>query len=182
MNAVLVSSLIAAGAGLLASPASAGLSGTSMTLRYDYSSWTPTVDSLIVGPGVEITCTGGGNGNANVCQLLNAGVHTVDIGDDGIAYALTSGTAAFTAVSPNGFNFLNLAIPIAGITFTHSIAGMDSSRVSFTSSSISVDMSGLVVEAGQGFALGVVAVPEPASAWLMLAGAAALGAWVLRRR
>lgn len=166
----------------LATPGAwAGLIGDSVTLRYDYSGLPSTLDVLSVGNGVEISCTGGGGGNANVCTMLTAPSQTVDIGDLAITYTYSgSNGSGFSPVPINGFNFLSLdpGFLIGGVQLSTDIAGLDLSRVSFTGDSISIYMSGLPVRAPTSYFTVTLLgqqVPEPASWLLTLLGLAAIG-------
>jgi hypothetical protein len=166
------------------SAAWAGLAGTDLTLRYDYQGALSTVDHLTVGAGIEVACTGGGTGNANVCSRLTAGtLQTVDIGDTTITYLYEgSSGSGFDLVSPNTFNFIDIVPTVTSVGLSSTISGLDLPRLSFSAHAISLDMSGLAVEPGQGYTLAVQTVPEPATAAMLLAAAPLLAAALRRRR
>ncbi len=159
-----------------------GLLGTTVDVHYDYvgSSARHTLDSVVVGSGIEISCPGA----AQICDTLSAGTQTVDIGDNGIRYQYTGGGAGFDDITTNAFTFAALygsATKITGVTLVGTtIAGFDASRLSFTDHSVTVNMNGVELVNGASFELGILtAVPEPASAALLLGG---LGLLALRRR
>lgn len=180
-------SLLASGLCLAAPGAWAGLIGDSVTLRYDYSGLPSTVDVLSVGNGVEISCTGGGSGNANVCSMLTAPNQTVDIGDLAITYTYSGTTGSgFSPVPINSFNFLSLdpGFSIGGVQLSTDIVGLDLSRVSFTGDSISIYMAGLpVASPTSSFTVTLLGrqVPEPASWLLTFLGLAAMARHVRQR-
>ena len=150
----------------------AGLLGSPVTLDYSYTN-TVVTQTFTVANGPEVICTGGGGGNANVCSVLNNAGSTqiVDILDNGFTYALTGAVAPFTAVTPNAFIFRQLGAfgTIAGVQLATNIPGLDASRVTFTASSVSINMSGLTVGNQQGWSVVLQAVPEPQT-WAMLLG------------
>lgn len=160
---------------------SAGLLGKNVILRYELGTKS-SIDILHVSDTPEVSCMGGGSGNASVCQFLTAGNQSIDIDDLSINYTYTGSTASFDPVAPNGFRFQveNFGADIAFVLFPN-IAGLDDSRLTFTADSFRIDMHGLTVDETQNaFSVAVSAVPVPAAIWLLAGGLAALGA--LRRR
>lgn len=166
--------------------AQAGLIGSTVNLGYRYqaSATDPlqtTLDSVLVGGGVEATCPGA----FNLCTMLTASTQTVDIGDASITYRYVGGGSGFNPAYINGFDFqaLNLGSAITDIDFSTDIAGLDLSRVSFTADSVQIHMQGLALLApGNTFTVRLFAatVPEPGTALLVALALAAMA--VARRR
>lgn len=158
-------------------PSHAGLLGTTVTLNYNYQIPARTTDSLLVTAGVEVTCTGGGSGNANVCEMVTAANQYIDIGDLSIGYSYVgSQPGGFNVEEPNGMTFLNLdpGGPITDVLLVTGIAGLDMSRVSFTESSVSIDMHGLSLGFSNSFTLTLTAAPEPGTLAIFATGIAAM--------
>jgi hypothetical protein len=168
---------LAASCLLQTSPAHAGLLGTTVTLNYNYQTPARTTDSLLITAGVEVTCTGGGSGNAAVCEMLTAANQYIDIGDLTIGYSY-AGTlpGGFNVEEPNGMTFLNLdpGAPITDVSLVTGIGGLDMSRISFTGSSVSIDMHGLSLGLSNSFALTLTAAPEPGTLAILATGIAAM--------
>jgi hypothetical protein len=189
-SSVLVGAVAVLTAGLSGISAShASLIGTSVTLNYDYYTPANTVDLLKVGPGPEVSCTGGGGGNANVCSLLNLPSQSVDIGASSIRYSHVGTGGQFTPSILNGFDFENLnpGFTIGNVILTTNIANLDASRLSFTGSSVKVDMEGLFLTTTRNspdfFNLGLTsAVPEPSTWAMMILGFAGIGLMAFRQR
>ncbi len=169
--------VIAASCLLPTTPAHAGLLGTTVTLNYHYLIPARTTDSLLVTAGVEVTCTGGGSGNANVCEMLTAANQYIDIGDFTIGYSYSgSQPGGFNVDDPNGMTFLNLdpGAPITDVSLVTGISGLDMSRISFTGSSVSIDMHGLSLGFANSFTLTLTAAPEPGTLAILATGIAAM--------
>ena len=173
---------------LTATAAQANLIGTQVTLVYnfDYPGYvgpTSTTDVFTAGAGIEAQCTGGGSGNANVCFMLSAPNQSVDFGASTITYTFTSTglPGGFNPQPVNGFSFQTLDGdgPIGGYTLSTNIAGLDGSRISFTSSSIDLYMGGLALGFAGTFEL-TLQIPEPTTLGLLTVGM--LGLRATRRR
>ena len=165
------------------SAARAGLLGSNITIDYNYLVPGWSTDIVTVTAGVEISCLGGGSGNANLCAALIAPNQYLDIGDTSIGYSyIGTNNSGFNPVSPNGFTFrdLNLGGPIVAVGLSTDIAGFSTSRISFTDTSVTVELGGLAMGTSAYFTLDITAVPEPIGA-AMLVGAVG-GLLVLRRR
>lgn len=159
---------------LLAAPAQAvDLTGTQVLLQYDYTGQASIHDSFTVGPGVEMSCTGGGAGNANACSLLNAPtLQTLDFDADSVTYAYSGPGASFSLIDTNRVTISHTVpgLVIGGVLLSGTVAGFDASRVSFGAASVTVDMSGVAVADGNWLRLQLLPVPEPSMAVLLSAG------------
>jgi DNA-binding winged helix-turn-helix (wHTH) protein len=141
-----------------------GLLGTEVTQNYilstfraGASSTIQTSDSFkVVDPGVELTCPG----PFHVCRAALSPTQSVDFKDLSILYE-SQATVKFEATAPpgyNGFDWENLKPHGGGIravSLRTNIPGLDSSRITFTASSIRVNMQGLGCEDGSFFELGL---------------------------
>lgn len=130
----------AASAGLVR-PAS--LIGQTVTFHVLYED-NETTDMVEVTGKPEISCPG----NFEACQYLNAPkLQTIDIGANSVTYRYTGPGAIFDDVSPNAFYIegLNLPKPIAGVELHTNIPGLTPANVSFTATTVTVNMSGLTV-------------------------------------
>lgn len=167
------------------SASQASLIGTSVTLNYDYQAQTST-DIFTVGSGVEITCPGA----ANVCGILTAPTQTVDVGASSILYAYNGSGASFNAVTPNKFDFENLnpGFTIGNVNLSTNISGLDLTRVTFTGSSLQINMEGLGLNPTQPgspdfFNIGLTsAVPEPSTWAMMILGFIGIGFAAYRQK
>lgn len=158
------------------------LIGDSVTVRYE----TPAIgtqlwsDTVVVGAGAEIACPG----TSPACDLANGGNlfsgESIDIGALSIAAVFTG---AFIDRPFNGFVFEGLDFgggELLGITLVTTMSGLLTSDISFTASSLWVNLGG----AGPGtfniqFQVRESAVPEPGA--LALA-ALSLGLLAVTRR
>ena len=190
-SSVLVGAVAVLTAGLSGISAShASLIGTIVTLNYDYSTPANTVDLLTVGPGPEVSCTGGGGGNANVCGLLNLPSQSVDISASSILYSHSGLGGQFTQCILNGFDFeFGSGFPITNAVLNTNISGLNASRLTFTGSSVKVDMEGLTLNTtvngvpADFFNIGLTsAVPEPSTWAMMILGFAGIGLMAFRQR
>jgi len=185
------SSILAGAAALVAavtggaSLSHASLIGTDVTLNYDFNSPASTTDILPVTAGIELSCPG----SFNVCGVLTLPTQTVDIGDSSIRYSHSGAGGQFTGGILNGFDFENLnpGFTIGNVILTTNIVGLDASRVSFTGSSVKVDMEGLFLtttgESPDFFNLALTTgVPEPSTWAMMILGFAGIGFMAYRRK
>ncbi|MGM9481013.1 PEP-CTERM sorting domain-containing protein [Roseateles sp. NT4] len=164
----------------------AGLTGTTVDVRYDFENGAQvfhTLDSVLVGAGTELSCPGA----AQICQALTAPTQSLDFGNSSIRYDYSGTGSSFNSIPVNGFTFQSLfdaGTVITGVTLTGSgVTGLDASRVSFSAHTVQVYMGGVSVSGPQAsFQLDIqtAPVPEPASAALLLGGLALLA--VGRRR
>ncbi|MEO5924051.1 MAG: hypothetical protein ABIR70_09510 [Bryobacteraceae bacterium] len=166
--------------------ANAGLIGTNVTLDYHYQGQS-TTDTFAVTAGTEVSCFGGGSGNANVCSILQAPNQTLDFGDNTITYTYTrigSYVASFLPSNPNGFDFLNLNLgqPIQHVLLSSSIQGLDASRLTFTANSIQLNMYDLPLGEHESFTLTIVTNPEPSAGLLGGLGLLLVSARFVRRK
>jgi DNA-binding winged helix-turn-helix (wHTH) protein len=139
-----------------------GLLGTEVTQNYILSTFragasatVQTSDSFkVVDPGVELTCPG----PFHVCKAVLSPRQSVDFKDLSIRYE-SRARLKFEATAPpgyNGFDWENLKPHGGGIravSLRTNIAGLESSRITFTASSIRVNMQGLECEDGSFFEL-----------------------------
>lgn len=167
----------------VAAPAHASLMGTSTTASYRFNTDTFS-DSFTVVGGVNISCPGA----FDLCNALTIPGQTISYGPFFILYDYdgSGGAGAFSVGDPAEFVFSSLSpgFAIGGVTLATDLPGLDASRVSFTSTSVTVRMSGIPLEAaGDFFELTLLPadeVPAPAALALFGLGLAALGA--ARRR
>jgi hypothetical protein len=176
---------------LVCVPAYAGLIGSNADIVWLYpdSNSILVSQTVAVGPGIEVTC-----GTAlPFCDPFdtNSIVSTFDIDDSTVTLgfsAIGQSTSDFGATAFNGYDFRNLTGlgTITGFALNTDFPGFTSSRVSFTPSSIAVNMQGLLIEGTSSIQLQLitdqVAIPEPSGAQLMTGGIALLTALVFRRR
>ena len=163
-------------------PAQAGLLGNNVTVDYNYLVPAYTTDVVTVTAGIEITCTGGGTGNANLCSALTAPNQYLDIGDSTISYQYTGSTnGGFNPVTPNGMTFhdLDVAGALVNVALVTDISGLTLSRVSFTDSTLTIELGGLSLGTSGGFTL-TLTVPEPGGLGVLATLLGGLG--LLRRR
>ena len=171
--------------------ANAGLLGSNITLNYLFpdAGTIYSSDNLAVTGGVEVTCTGGGAGNAAVCNALTAPIQTVDIFDSGLTYTYTGSGSSFNTLSFNGFSFENLVYGagITGVSLATDIPGLTLANVSFTSTSVRINLAGFSISGPSTFFTlnlepsPAAVTPEPAS-FLFVLGALPLLLPVFRRR
>lgn len=155
-------------------------------LRPTVSSIT-NADTILVGS--SISCPG----TSQICSGYNPTTsETFSVGSSSITYN-ASGYVPITSLYPtstfNGFDFSNLTFAsggtLVGFTLTTNMAGLTSSDVSFTGSSIEINLAG-VPEDGT-FTLGLVSsnsgsVPAPEPKTLTLLGAGLIALFFLAMR
>lgn len=174
---------------LCALPASAGtLTGTSVTTSYHYPNLSTSIGSVVsvVGSGVEVSCPS----SAAVCGILG-GTTSIDFGANTISFGQQIANASvYGSVAFHGWVFSGLQFEtgITDVTLTSfGIPGLNASRLSFTSDSISLNLQGLSVAANNGWTLTLeggpaAAVPEPGSIGLLGLGLALCGLGSIRKR
>jgi hypothetical protein len=149
-------------------PAFAGLIGSTVNADYNFDSHSVFVDfgSGVVSNGVEF-------------PIVTESGHTFsfDITDSSIIINYLPGNTVigFTGGVFNGFEFVftNLTSSISGVT-VNSSSSMAYHNVSFNSAEVFVDLGGVFVSPNRQLTIDVgstnSAVPEPASAYLVLIG------------
>jgi hypothetical protein len=143
--------------------------------------------TVTVSTSVEIACPNASIALCNDSAGLLSGEY-IDIADTSISGEFLASFAAASGDTFNGFVFSSLDFGasysgITGFTLTTNISGLGADRISFTSSSVSLNMLGLdpsVTTDGSAvgtysIALTVAAVPEPTQMLLMGCGLAAIG-------
>lgn len=180
--------------------ASGSLTGSSVTVGYYYNDLATALTSstVTVSSAVEVSCP---DATLPLCASSNtAGNGLLDGEYIDIDATTISGRllAAFTAESGdtfNGFTFSGLnfgtGYALTGFTLITNISGLDTSDISFTGNSLTMNWLGIdpsVTTDGSGigtFAIALqvsaLAVPEPASLMLMLCGLPLLAGVGLRR-
>lgn len=163
----------------------AGLTGTTVDVRYHFEDGAQvlhTLDSVLVGAGAELSCPG----PAQLCQVLISPTQSLDFGDSSIRYSYAGAGSGFNPIPVNGFAFESLfdaGTVITGVTLASSgMSNLDAGRVGFSAHAIQVHMGGVGLAGPQAwFQLDIqtAPVPEPASAALLLGGLLLL---VARRR
>lgn len=157
----------------------ASLLGTTVDVNYQLGTLN-TLDSVLVGAGAELSCPSA----AQLCSALTVPTQSIDIADNSIRYFYVGAGADFVDTPINRFSFQSLYgsdVAITGVDLATNIAGLDASRLTFTSHGVQVNMRDLSVSSESFFELSLqtAPVPEPASTALLLGGLALLAA---RRR
>ena len=178
--------VLAGAAALLASAgsASASLIGDTVTVKYLFPDGATVAaqGDVLVGSGVEVSCPS----SSSLCVLSNS---TLDFGANSISFSQTRQSAGgYSAATFNGWEFSSLDFggAITNVILTSfGITGLDASRVSWTASTIRINVQGLNVAASNGWNLQVqtapLVTPVPAALPLLLTGIGGL-AFASRRR
>ena len=171
----------------IANPAQAAdLTGTNVDVTWLFpdASTIYATQTFAVGPGVELTCPGGGVGGGLCSGFVDSS--TIDLGVDTLALAITGGTAPWSGAAFNGYEFSGLSAGglWSGYSLTTNFAGLDASRISFTPDAVRVNMQGIAPSQGQSFTITLLsaAVPEPATWAMMLVGFGAVGVSMRRHK
>jgi len=157
---------------LCCAAAHAGLIGQTVTATYFHPDLSTPIgaSSVLVGPGVELNCTGGGTG---LCGAFDGPPETLDFTDNQIIFTQGPFSAGNYDNAPfNGmvFSNLNMGSPITGISLdTNGFTGLTLSNLSFTSNSVTVNLSTIPFATTAGFSitLQTAPVPEPAG-WVVV--------------
>ena len=165
--------------------AAGDLTGTTVAIDWKFPNSTTTyaTNSVVVGPGAEVSCAGGTAGSGLCVGFVDAA--TIDIGAHSLSLTIDSGTVPWSSAGFNGYEFSGLSAggPWTGYSLATTFAGLDASRVTFTPDAVWVDMEGIAPSAGESFTISLTtAVPEPAGPALLLAGLGALVCIARRRR
>jgi PEP-CTERM motif len=127
-----------------------------------------------VGPGAQITIN-------NEPPIVNV---VADISDTSITFNYPD-SAQFNTATFNGYILTEQSsdappFTVASVDPSTTLAGFDQSCVTFDSTHVYMNVSGLSVQGGQSFTVDFTAVPEPANLSLITAGA--FGVLARRRR
>ena len=169
--------------------AAPSLIGSTATVNYLYPNSTAVfgTSSVVVGPGVEISCPGA-SGGTGVCPAFVEAA-TIDLGATSIIVHELAGTS-YSSSSFNGLQFTGLnfgpGYSLTGFTLTTDLAGLVPADVSFTNNSIEYNAEGLSFNtAPYTIRLDLTttaSTPEPASVALFGLASLALGLWKVRTR
>lgn len=157
--------------GLSVSSANAMLIGDTVDCATTGPSWgCAPLSAVVTDPGSEFDI-----------QLRGFSSMDVDITDNSLNFDILLGVGNIFGLGP--LSILNIDSEIIGFQFNTDIAGMNASRLSFTTSAFLIDFDGLSTQAGEFLDIElafVSAVPVPAAIWLF--GTALIGFVGLSRR
>ncbi len=170
----------------LSMSAYADLFGTNVTITWLYPDQNTVSSSqtVLVGPGWEVSCPGG-YGGVGICPGF-VDPASMDIGGTSISL-FTTGCGlgcGFNTTPFNGFEFSGLSADlgtITGVNLFTNYPGLDSSAVTFTSDAVFINMSGISLANDAYFILELNSVPEPGSLLLLGSGLMGLAGTVRRK-